>query len=231
MMRSSRVTTMCLKPPAEASRKKAAKSVSAGRTSTSRSITSSAWRTRNMLACSAFGDHMAARDQLDGVDVLARQQPPHADAQRHRDDDRHDDVVVARHLEDHGDRGHRSASAATHHRRHADDGAGDRIDAVHRPDQIDEAAEGCAQRRAHEQRRRENTAGRAGAEADRGCEQLGDEQAEQQAYADQIVFQDRLDGGVADAFHEIVALKPHKRVNQDADHQHADAVAQIRIGL
>ena len=49
------------------------------------------------------------------------------------------------------------------------------------------------------------------------------------ASACQIIQQDRLDGGVADAFDEIMARKSHQRVDQHADHQHADAVAQIGI--
>jgi len=40
---------------------------------------------------------------------------------------------------------------------------------------------------------------------------------------------DRLNGRIADAFHEIVAGADQKRVDQHADNQHADKVAQIGI--
>ena len=71
---------------------------------------------------------MAAPVQLERIDVLARQQPARADAERHGDDHRHDDVVVARHLEDHRDRGHHRAGAAADHRPHPDQRKARRVD-------------------------------------------------------------------------------------------------------
>ncbi len=88
------------------------------------SITSLARRTRNMFACSAFGHDMPAPEELQGVDVLARQHAPHTDAEGDREDHRQHDVVVARHFEDHGDGGHHRAGAAADHRSHADHGKG-----------------------------------------------------------------------------------------------------------
>ena len=69
-----------------------------------------------------------APEELQGVDVLARQQAPHADAERDGEDHRQDDVVVARHLEDHRDSGHHRAGAAAHHRSHPDHGEGRDVD-------------------------------------------------------------------------------------------------------
>ena len=81
-----------------------------------------------MFACKRLRDDVPAAEQLHGVDVLARQQAPHADAERDRQDHRQDDVVVARHLEDHRDGGHRRAGAAADHRAHADHGKGRDVD-------------------------------------------------------------------------------------------------------
>ena len=69
-------------------------------------------------------DRMAAADQLQRVDVLARQHAAHAEAHRDREDHRQHDVVVARHLEDHRHGGHHRAGAAADHRAHADHGEG-----------------------------------------------------------------------------------------------------------
>ena len=65
-------------------------------------------------------NQVAAPEQLQRVDALGRQQAAHAEAERHGEDHRQHDVVVARHLEDHRDGGHRRAGAAADHRPHAD---------------------------------------------------------------------------------------------------------------
>ena len=44
-----------------------------------------------------------------------------------------------------------------------------------------------------------------------------------------MIFQDCLNGGVADALDEIMPLINEEGVHQRADHQHANGVAQIRI--
>ena len=59
--------------------------------------------------------------QFDRVDGFADQRPPDAGGDRNRNDDRHDDRVIARHLEDHDDRGHHPAGSRADHGRHADD--------------------------------------------------------------------------------------------------------------
>ncbi len=63
----------------------------------------------------------------------------------------------------------------------------------------------------------------------RGREKLGDEQPEQKPISGEIIGQDRLDGRVADALDEVVALEAEQRVDQHADHQHAERMAQIGI--
>ena len=83
-------------------------------------------------------NEMAAADQLDRVDILLRQQAPHADGEGDRDDDRHHQVVVARHLEDHGDGGHGGAGAAADHGGHADHGEGSDAEALDGMDGVDQ---------------------------------------------------------------------------------------------
>ena len=92
---------------------------------------------------------------------------------------------------------------------------------------VTKRAERAAQRRAHEQRRRENSARGARAEAERGREQLGGEQQRQQRRQREVAGQDRLDGRIADAFDVIVPGRAQQRVNQRADAQHADGMTQI----
>jgi hypothetical protein len=104
-----------------------------------------------------------------------------------------------------------------------------RAETSHRMDGVDQDAEGRAERRAHEQRRREDAAGRAGAEADGGGRELGGKQNNQQRRQVETAGEDRLNGRVADALHEIVAGADQECVDQHADDQHADEVAQIGI--
>ena len=56
------------------------------------------------------------------IDVLARQQPPHPDAERDSQDHRQHDVVITRHLEDHRDRRHRRTRSSSYYGSHADHG-------------------------------------------------------------------------------------------------------------
>ena len=155
--------------------------------------------------------------------------PPNPDGKRDGDDARHHQVVVAGHFENHGDGGHRSAGAAADHRRHANDGAGGWAEILHRMNGLDQDAEGRAERRAHEQRGREDAAGRAGAEADGRRRELCSKQNDQERRQVEAAGEDRLNGRIADALHEIVAGADQKRVDQHADNQHADKVAQIGI--
>ena len=173
---------------------------------------------------------MAAADQLDGVDVLLRQQAADADGERHRDDARHHQVVVARHFENHGDGGHGGAGAAADHGGHADDGAGGDAESrlpgmtalTARPKappivapmnsdgekmppeapepRLTEVAQSLAANSKHEQRRHA-----------------------------EVAVEDRLDGRIADALDVIVAAADQQRVDQHADHQHADDVAQVGV--
>ena len=176
-----------------------------------------------------LGDEVAAADQLDRVDVLDREQPANPDGERDGDDARHHQVVVAGHFENHGDRGHRRAGATADHRRHADDGAGGRIEVVHGMNGLDQDTEGRAQGRAHEQRRREDAAGRARAETDGGRRKLRHKQNDQERGRVETAGEDRLDGRITDALDEIVPRADEERIDQDADGQHADEIAQIRI--
>jgi len=137
---------------------------------------------------------MAAADKLVRVDVLDRQQPADTDRQRNRDDARHHQIIVAGHFENQGDGSHGGAGAAADHRCHADDRAGGGAEAFHRMNGVHQDAEGGAQRRAHEQRRRKNPAGRAGAEADGSCRELCGKQYDQQRRQIETASEDRLHG-------------------------------------
>ena len=59
--------------------------------------------------------------QFDRINRLADQRPPDAGRHRDCDDNRNNDGVVARHLENHDNRGHDSAGSCTNHGSHSDD--------------------------------------------------------------------------------------------------------------
>ena len=99
-------------------------------------------------------DEMAPSDELDRVDIFVRQHPAAADTDRHGDDHRHDDGVVQRHFENHGDGSHGRARGAADHGGHADHGEGRHADIACRKQQMEQGAEGTAERRAHVKRGR-----------------------------------------------------------------------------
>ena len=76
---------------------------------------------------------------------------PHADARRDCENHRHDDVIVARHLECHGHGGHHRAGAATHHGAHADHGKGRNAEGNRQAEGSEPRREAAAKRGAHEQ--------------------------------------------------------------------------------
>jgi hypothetical protein len=64
----------------------------------------------------------------------------------------HDDIVIARHLENHGHRGHRRARTTTDHRSHADDRKRSNADVSGGVRHVGKGAQGAAKRCTHEQR-------------------------------------------------------------------------------
>ena len=70
-----------------------------------------------------LGDAVAAMTQFNRIDRFADQRSPDAGRHRHRDDDRNNDGVIARHFENHDNRCHDSACSGTDHRSHSDDGS------------------------------------------------------------------------------------------------------------
>ena len=147
----------------------------------------------------SFGMRWPRWRSLIGVDRLADQRAPDARGDRDGDDDRNDDGVVARHFEHHDDRGHDAAGSRADHRGHADDRRRGNSQAGMRKNEARDRREGRAQRRAEIQRGREDAAGGAATETDRGGEQLQREQQGQQARGRHLLVEDRLDDAVADA--------------------------------
>ena len=134
-------------------------------TVTSRSMTVAARLTTNMLEWSESGIRCPRRT-ASGVKAFRRQQTPHADARRHRQDHRQDDAVIARHLEKHGDRRQHGAGAAPDHRRHSDHREGGNVQRHRQVSHVQHGGESASERRPHIQRRREDAARRAGAEGE-----------------------------------------------------------------
>ena len=190
--------------------------------------TSAARAHQKHISVQSLRDRMAATEQLHRVDVLARQESPGAEPDRDREYRWQHDVVVARHLEHHGDRGHRGAGAAADHRAHADHRKCGNADRQTGKDGMEQSGERSAQRRAHEQRWREDAAGGAGAQAQRGRQQLADIQQQQEPCAVKLIGQRRLDGRVADALDIVVPAPTHQRVHAAAPTSSMpDDVAQV----
>src|SRR5271165_5203297 len=110
-----------------------------------------------------FWDEVTA--EFHGVDVLPREYPPNSNTYGDGDDHRHDDVIITRHLKDHGDRGHRRSGPAANHRRHTNYRERRNTQVGQRENRSREGTESASESGTHKERGGENASGSTRTEA------------------------------------------------------------------